>query len=158
MTTYKHTQIGYLMIVVTLLVLGLFVSMYLTAAAEPPSVDSGTNLLVTGIMALIVCVLASFTTLSVSIDANRLRVKFGYGIFSKSFALDQIASARTVKNHWYFGWGIRLWLWPPMWIYNVSGFDAVEIVMKGGKVYRIGTDVPSELEAAIKQVVGILQR
>jgi hypothetical protein len=153
MTTYKHTQIGYLMIVVTLLVLGLFVWVYSMAAAEAPSVDSGTNLLVTGVMALIVCVLASCTSLTVSIDEHRLRVKFGYGIFSKAFPLDQIASARSVKNHWYYGWGIRLWLWPYMWIYNVSGFDAVEIVMKDGKVYRIGTDTPSELETAIKQAV-----
>ena len=40
-----------------------------------------------------------------------------------------------------------------MWIYNVSGFDAVEIILKNGKIYRIGTDVPSELEAAIKQAI-----
>ena len=40
-----------------------------------------------------------------------------------------------------------------MWIYNVSGFDAVEITMKNGKVYRIGTDVPEEIETAIKQSI-----
>lgn len=153
MTTYKHTQIGYLMLVVTFLVVALFVWMYRTAAAEPLSVDSGTNFLVTGVMTLIVSVLASFTTLTVSIDERRLRVKFGLGIFSKAFPLDQIASARSVKNHWYYGWGIRFWLWPRMWIYNVSGFDAVEIVMKDGKVYRIGTDEPSKLESAIKQAM-----
>jgi hypothetical protein len=38
-----------------------------------------------------------------------------------------------------------------MWIYNVSGFDAVEIVMKNGEVYRIGTNAPKELEAALKE-------
>ena len=42
-----------------------------------------------------------------------------------------------------------------MWIYNVSGFDAVEIIMKNGKIYRIGTDVPEELEAAIRQVITV---
>jgi len=40
-----------------------------------------------------------------------------------------------------------------MWIYNVSGWSAVEIIMKNGKIYRIGTDTPSELEAAIKQSI-----
>ena len=54
-----------------------------------------------------------------------------------------------MKNHWYYGWGIRIWFWPYMWIYNVSGFDAVEITMRDGKMYRIGTDVPTELEMAL---------
>lgn len=153
MISYKHTQIGYLMLVVTLAVLISFVCMYITASAEPPSYYSGTNFAVTAIMILILFVLASFVTLTVSIDENYLRIKFGYGIFAKKFALDQIDSVQTVKNHWYYGWGIRLWLWPKMWIYNVSGFDAIELVMKNGKIYRIGTDTPSELEIAIKAVM-----
>ncbi|MFZ2522198.1 MAG: hypothetical protein WAX44_03030 [Minisyncoccia bacterium] len=153
MISYKHTQISYLMIVVTLSVLVLFAWAQITARAEPPSVDSGTNLLVTSIMVLILFILASFITLTVFIDENSLRIKFGFGIFSRKFALNQIASVQVVKNHWYYGWGIRVWFWPYMWIYNVSGFDAVEIIMKDGKIYRIGTDIPSELEVAIKQAI-----
>ncbi len=86
-------------------------------------------------------------------DGDSLRIKFGYGIFAKRFPLGQIASVRSVKNRWYYGWGVKVWFWPYMWIYNVSGFDAVEIALKNGKIYRIGTDVPSELEAAIKQTI-----
>ena len=153
MTLYKLTQIGYLMLVVTLAVLVLFAWVYITALAEPPSVDSGPNFAVSAIMVLILFILASFATLTASIDENYLRVKFGYGIFARKFVLNQIASVQAVKNRWYYGWGIRLWLWPKMWIYNVSGFDAVEITMKNGKVYRIGTDVPEELETAIKQSI-----
>ncbi len=153
MTAYKHAQISYLMIVVTLAVLALFAWAYITARAEPPSPDSGTNLLVTSIMALILLILASFTTLTTSIDGNCLRIKFGYGIFAKKFPLNQIASVQSVKNHWYYGWGMRVWFWPYMWIYNVSGFDAVEITMRNGKIYRIGTDTPHELETAIKQAL-----
>ena len=153
MTTYKHTQIGYLMLVVTSGVFVFFAWLYITASAEPPSVDSGTNFAFTAIMVLILFILASFATLTVSIDKNFLRVKFGYGIFRKKFLLSEIVSAKQVKNHWYYGWGIRLWLWPKVWIYNVSGFDAVEIIMKNGKIYRIGTDTPSVLEAAIKQAI-----
>jgi len=55
-------------------------------------------------------------------------------------------SAKTTKNHWYYEWGIRGWLWPKMRIYNVSGFDAVEIKVKNGKTYRIGTDEPKKSE------------
>jgi hypothetical protein len=141
------------MIFVTLVVLVLFVWAQITARAEPPSVDSGTNFAVSAIMLLILSILASFTTLKVSVDENYVRIKFGYGIFRKHFAVSEIASVERVKNHWYQGWGIRLWLWPKMWIYNVSGFDAVELVMKSGKIYRIGTDNPEELRMAIKSVL-----
>ncbi|OGZ70277.1 MAG: hypothetical protein A2904_01185 [Candidatus Staskawiczbacteria bacterium RIFCSPLOWO2_01_FULL_33_9] len=104
-------------------------------------------------MVLVMFMLASFTTLTVNVDEQYVLVKFGYGIFRKRFTVNEIASVKQVKNHWYYGWGIRLWFWPYMWIYNVSGFDAVEIIMKNGKVYRIGTDAPNELEAAIKLVL-----
>mgnify|MGYP001589379195 FL=1 len=102
---------------------------------------------------LSVLTLASFVTLTVSSHENCFQIKFGYGIFRKKFPLNEIVSAKSVKNHWYYGWGIRVWFWPYMWIYNVSGFDAVEIIMRNGKIYRIGTDTPKELEAAIKRAI-----
>ena len=104
-------------------------------------------------MALILFILASFTTLSVSIDENYLRIKFSYGIFRKKFSASEIVSVALVKNHWYYGWGIRPWFWSRMWIFNVSGFDAVEIRMRSGKIYRIGTDESEKLETAIKRVI-----
>jgi heme/copper-type cytochrome/quinol oxidase subunit 2 len=138
------------MIFTTLAVLALFAQVIITARAEPVSENSGTNLLVTLVMVLILIILASFSTLTTSIDGEYLRVKFGFGLFKKKFPLKEIATVTSVKNHWYYGYGIRFWLWPKMWIYNVSGFDAVELTMKNGKIYRIGTDAPKELESAIK--------
>ncbi|PJE81013.1 hypothetical protein COU58_04745 [Candidatus Pacearchaeota archaeon CG10_big_fil_rev_8_21_14_0_10_32_42] len=146
---YKHTQIGYRIMVITLAVLVLFAWIQITARAEDPSYYSGTNFAVTAIMILILFILVSFATLTVSIDENCLRIKFGYGIFRKRFSLSEIMSVKQVKNHWYYGWGIRVWFWPKMWIYNVSGFDAVEIKLKNGKTYRIGTDEPKKLEQTI---------
>lgn len=141
------------MLTVLLAVLVLFAWAHITASAEPPSYNSGTNFAVTAVMALVLFVLGSFGTLTVSVDERYVAVKFGYGIFRKKFALDDISSATRVKNHWYNGWGIRLWLWPHMWIFNVSGFDAIEIRMKNGKIYRIGTDEPEKLEVAIRQAI-----
>ena len=141
------------MIVVTLAVLVTFVAAYVEALAEPSSADSGPNFLVSAVMVLILFIIASFTTLTVSTDESYLRLKFGYGIFTKKFAFNEITRVQAVKNPWYYGWGIRLWLWPKMWIYNVSGFDAIEIVMKNGEVYRIGTDVPLELESVIRRTM-----
>jgi len=146
---YKHTQTGYLILAVTLVVLVLFAWTHITARAEPPSYNSGTNFAMTATMTLILFILASFVSLQVIIEGKYLRIKFGYGLYQKKFLTNDVMSAKTVKNHWYYGWGIRGWLWPKMCIYNVSGFDAVEIKLKNGKTYRIGTDEPKKLEAAI---------
>lgn len=141
---YKHTQIGYLILFALLCVTLLF-GFILT--------QNEFNDSILAFMLLILLILASFSSLKVMVDENHLRIKFGYGIFKKRFMLREIVSARTVKNHWYYGWGIRVWFWPYMLIYNVSGFDAVEITMKNGKIYRIGTDEPAKLEQVILQSI-----
>jgi len=141
---YKHTQIGYL-IIITLIIplLILFFTMLFTEF---------TQILLVVFFALLL-VLALFYSLTVEIDKTKLTIKFGFGIISKQFNLRDIKFSRTVKNRWYYGWGIRAWFCPCMLIYNVSGFDAVEIKMKNGKTYRIGTDEPKDLEYAITKAI-----
>ncbi len=139
--------------VVTIAIMAIFSWVYITALNELPSVDSGPNFFVTIIMVLVLLILASFVSLTVSVDGKYLRIKFGYGIFSKSFKTGEIASVKIVKNSWYHGWGIHVWFSPYMWVYNVSGFDAVEVTMKNGRIYRIGTNDPRNLETAIKNVL-----
>ena len=90
MASYKHTQIGYLILFVTLAVLVLFAWLQITARAETPSYDSGTNFAITAIMAFILFILASFSTLTVVIDGQFLKIRFGYGIFRKKFPLNEI--------------------------------------------------------------------
>jgi len=141
---YKHTQIGYLMIFVLIAVTLLFGSILSQAGLDPALVV---------ILFLILFLIASFASLNVMIDGNHLRIKFGYGIFRKSFLLREIISVKKVRNHWYYGFGMRVWLWPYMWIFNISGLDAVEIKMKNGKIYRIGTDEPEKLEFALQQAI-----
>ena len=80
---------------------------------------------------------------------NILRFKFGPGVFYKEFLLTDIEDCEVVRNPWYYGWGIRLT--PHGWLYNVSGFSAVQIRLKNGEKFRLGTDTPQELCQAIKQ-------
>ena len=137
---YKHTQVGYIIVVAF-------------AAASLIFVKTEFNLYSAILMGIILFVLASFSTLQTTVDENLLKIKFGYGIFQKKFPIKEIESVKTAKNHWYYGWGIRFWLWPRMHIYNVSGFDAVEIKMKNCKIYRIGTDEPEKLKDAIMESI-----
>jgi len=113
----------------------------------------GFNIFASFLIIILLLLLASFSSLKVTIDDKQIRIKFGYGIFRKSFRLKEIASVKTVKNHWYYGWGIRFWPGSRMWIYNVSGFDAVELTFKNNRICRIGTDEPMKLEAALLQLI-----
>ena len=88
-----------------------------------------------------------FSSMTVAVANGVLSVKFGFGIVRKKFMLSEVESCRVVKNPWYYGWGIRRI--PGGWFFGVSGLTAVEIKMKSGKMYRIGSDVPEELETAI---------
>lgn len=137
---YRHTQTGYLII------FAIFATIVLFGVIL---IQGNFNIFILSCMFFILIVLTSFISLQVMINNDYLQIKFTYGIYKKRFLLKEIVSAQAVKNHWYYGWGIRLGMWPYMWIFNVSGFDAVEIKMKNGKIYRIGTDEPKTLEAAI---------
>lgn len=143
MTPYKHKQVGHLILWTTFFTALLFSWLHLIIPPEENSI------FLTIVMVSIILILLSFSSLQTIVDEKFVRIKFSWGIFSKKFLLGDIASIKTVKNRWYYGWGIRIWFWPKMWIYNVSGFDAVELTMKSGKIYRIGTDVPQEFEAEI---------
>jgi hypothetical protein len=143
-TNYSHTQVGHLMLWV-MFILGLYFGFVVLQAAFDPYVVA--------VVILVLITIASFATLTVVIDDEHLGIKFGYGVFRKHFKLTDIETVKAVKNHWYYGWGIRYWLWPKMWIFNVSGFDAVEIVLKNGKRYRIGTDEVDQLEKELMEAI-----
>ena len=144
---YQHTQIGYLIIVffaIAVLLLGLLMAIY------------GFNWIGFAVMIISAICLALFLTLTVLVDSDFIEIRFGIGIIRKKFYLKDIETYKVVKNPWFYGWGIHFT--PNGLLYNISGSLAVEITMKNGKKYRIGTDVPNELEQAIQQSVGIIAR
>lgn len=140
---YNHTQIGVLMIIVLIAITFLFIYIVYLNWVEFYSLTS---------MILIFLILLSFLTLNVNIDDDALNIKFWYWLYTNSFLLKEIESVKVVKNPWYIWWWIRFWFWPKkIIVYNVSWFDAVEIVLKDGKIYRIGTDEPIQLEKVINE-------
>ena len=139
---YHHTQIGHLIIAV--LTCAIFIITILMA------VNVFTWVAFAALCILAICLLL-FSFLTVTIQDNILELKFGPGIYRKKFNLSDIESCQAVKNKWYYGWGIHLT--PHGWLFNVSGFQAVEINLKSGKKYRIGTDAPGELEEALRKAI-----
>ena len=137
--TYRHVQVGWLLIGL----LGALLVPLLIGIAVPQ-----TRVWCLFVGAFIVGIILLFGSLTVELDGERLRLSFGIGLIRRSFPLSMIRGVETVRNRWYYGWGIR---WTPHgWLFNVSGFDAVQIEMIGGSAYRIGTDDPRRLSEAIR--------
>jgi len=110
---------------------------------------TGVNLIAIAVLVVLAVVLVLFHSLSVVINREELVAQFGPGAIRKRFELNEIESCQAVRIPWYYGWGIRLT--PQGMVFRVSGFHAVQIKLITGKKYLIGTDVPQELEEAIRQ-------
>ena len=93
-------------------------------------------------------VLLFFSSMKVSVDQSKLILSYGIGLLRFDFLLADIVSVRTVRNKWWYGWGIHLT--PHGWLFNVAGLEAVELTMTSGKKYRIGTAEPENLAHVIR--------
>jgi len=112
---------------------------------------TGVNLIAIAALGVLAIALVLFPSLTVVIREEELLVQFGPGVVRKRFKLNEIESCQAIKNPWYYWWGIRLT--PHGMLFRVSGFHAVQIKLITGKKYLIGTDVPQELEEAIRQAI-----
>ncbi len=140
---YSHTQSTLNVIVgFVVLVLVFLVAMLGDETTTAGAFGLGAFLVVVGLL------LANFSRLSVSIEGDTIHLRFGRGWPHKEIALADVATADIVRNKWWFGFGIRYT--PHGWLYNVWGLDAVQLDFTSGKSFRIGTDEPDELMAAIK--------
>ena len=135
---YKHTQIGWLMLV--LLGIGILLTGYFGILYS--------NWIALSVFGVLVICMILFPRLTVTGNDNLIEVRFGPGLIRKKFRFEEIESAKPVKNRWWYGWGIKKI--PKGWLFNVSGLDAVELLMKNGRIYRIGTDEPQTLNEFIQ--------
>jgi len=142
MTRYEHVQPGILLRWIFVLTIIFVVALMIAYEPHPITMV---------VLILLVVFLFLFHCLKVEITESQIRVSFGPGLVKKQFSLSEITDARSVRNHWYYGWGIRKI--PGGWMYNVSGLHAVEIRMTNGCLFRIGTDEPEKLLASIKQAM-----
>jgi hypothetical protein len=99
------------------------------------------------VLVVVIAVAILFSSLTVEVNENELRWHFGPGLWKYRLMRKEIASIAVVRNHWWYGFGIRIL--PGFHLYNVSGLNAVELRLKSGEVRRIGTDDPRGLAAAL---------
>ncbi|MDA8243015.1 MAG: hypothetical protein M0025_02715 [Elusimicrobia bacterium] len=140
---YRHTQNGRLMV---LSALGLLAGGVAAMAA------TGQRAVFYVLAATAAFVYFGFRDLTVEVDHEAVRIRFGIGLFRKEFRLSEITSVTQVSNSWLAGWGIHYI--GDGWLYNVDGYGAVELRFASGGRARIGTDEPAALETAIRERLG----
>jgi hypothetical protein len=138
---YRHTQTGWVLIVA--LTIPAVAVIFLTGARPP------LGLILPLVFALL---LVLFHSMTVRLEGDRIRIAFGPGLIRTHVRLDSVRGHRIVRNPWYYGWGIHVF--PRGVLYNVSGMQAVELELANGRLFRIGTDEPDALEAAIAAALG----
>lgn len=92
-----------------------------------------------------------FHGLTVKVTDETISWAFGPGVAGQKLILSDIIEAKAVQNSYRHGIGIRIT--HDGWVYSVSGFSAVQLTLKDGSVYRVGTNdqqgVLSALEGKI---------
>ena len=104
-----------------------------------------------GLLGFLSLSLYLFSSLTVQVTDFYVKLWFGPGIIHKTFLIEDIDSTEIAKTPWYCGWGIHCI--KGGFIFNVSGFYSVQLNMKNGRRYRIGTDEPEKLKEAIDRIM-----
>ena len=86
---YQHTQIGYLLII-ALAIVPLFLVYLMTV--------HGFSWISFSVMVISGVCLVLFATLTVVIEEDVLRIRFGPGVIRKNFSLKDVESCHAVKN------------------------------------------------------------
>lgn len=113
----------------------------------------GFNCYIFSALMLVGLALITFSRLTVEVADRVIEVVFGLRFIRRSILVSKIEAHRIVRNPWYYLLGIRYT--PRGWLFSVSGSSAVEIKLKGGRLYRIGSDVADKLANAIGEAISI---
>jgi len=114
--------------------------------------DPSIELLVSALVAIAVIGIAGviFTRLTIRVDANGVTWHLGWGWPGGALATSEIERAEITRTSLFEGWGIHWTIWHG-WLWNVGGFQAVEITKTDGSRITLGTDDPQGLFQAIER-------
>ena len=140
---YHHTQKALLYGILILVGIAMFVG----ASLVPEKAVQVTLLVSGGLMFLLAF---CFRQLTVCDEGDRLLIAFGpLPLFRRRIRFADMEIAEKGRTTFLDGWGIHLSL-SGGWVWNLWGFDCVDVWYKNGRKVRIGTDDPIGLEAYLR--------
>jgi len=134
---YEHTQAGIVIIA------SVGTAAVLAAVAAAVTREPGPAI----VALLLLVVLSQTAAMTTRVADGMLEVRMGVGLIGRRIALRDVARVDVVRNSWIWGWGIR---WTPRgWLWNVSGTRGIQLTYGNGRRFRIGSDEPERLAAAV---------
>ncbi|SDK28979.1 hypothetical protein SAMN04488540_12441 [Ferrimonas sediminum] len=96
---------------------------------------------------LVLVVGALFSSLTIEVHQGFVRWYFGPRVWRRQIRINQIDAVSVVSRDQDGRWPVHLGR--SGWAYQVSGHYSVELMLRCGKIIRLGTDCPDEVVAAI---------
>ncbi len=130
---YHHTQTAPLYLLLFVISVGLFI-----AAWSIPEVIVQGVMAISGALMFLLAV--SFRELTVSDEGSELLISFGpLPVFRRRLKFAEIEKVAQTKSTIMDGWGIHM---SPSggWVWNLWGYDCVDVWYREGRKIRIGTD------------------
>ena len=138
MIRYEHRQIGEATLVLLIMLIVILGFIYREANAPTMLIP----------MAVLTLAALIFGQMTVRVTDAGVRWWFGFGWPGGEVSLADVADAQIVKTSMLEGRGIHL-TWHG-WLWNTSGFSAVQLKRRDGVPITLGTDQPEALLAAIE--------
>ena len=139
---YQHKQYAVFIFVVLAWIGGFVALAWNLMGADVPLMVFAGILLLVGFL---------FHGLTIKVDEAHISWAFGPGVAGQKLALEDIVGVKAVQNSYRHGIGIRIT--HDGWIYSVSGFSAVQLTLKDGSQYRLGTNDQAGLVAALEDKI-----
>ncbi|MBE0363801.1 hypothetical protein PULV_a1293 [Pseudoalteromonas ulvae UL12] len=137
---YQHTQFGWPILALLSWILSfVLLALYILGPSVPVYLFAGAVVLVAFL----------FHKLTIVVTDTSVKWGFGLGVFGKDIAFTEIESVHSVTNSWQHGLGIKIT--HDGWVYGVSGFSAIALVLKDGTQIRIGTNDQARLLSVLMQ-------
>ena len=145
MQPYSHRQHNPFAPLALAIMLVLIMGVLLTL---PRGADPGPMILPVMVLIVVAALGAMFSRLTTTVEGGVVAWYFGFGFPRGSRTLGEIASAELTQTNLLEGWGIHWTIWHG-WVWNVRGFQAVQIHSTDGSSVTIGTDDPQGFLNAI---------
>jgi hypothetical protein len=142
---YQHKQRG--LVILAALGLGAAVCLWF----EPTIYGFNARLMLLVVAAILGISALLFSSLTIELSDRSLSWRFGFGLLRKQVATTEIRNAVVTKTRLIHGWGVHLTR--NGWLYNVSGFGAVQITLRSGKTFLLGSDEPEQLCSALQRAI-----
>lgn len=143
--TYRHTQIGWAMILILGCVIALLAWTASWSEGQP---------VVLSVLGLMVVILILFVSQTVIVDGGSVQVRVGPGLLRRRIALTDILSVDRIRLPWWaVTYGIRMSLNGKRQLWRVSGSEAVDLTLSGERRLLITTDEPDVLASVIRAAI-----